>query len=97
MVAPPPRRGAQAWQDALFEGNTRFFADRAGGAARYPDRAGDVRAAGHAKFGPAFFVTDVWNPVTLQFGGLAPIYGTLVTSAIALLIGVPAGFGSRSS
>ena len=36
------------------------------------------------KFGLAFFVTDVWNPVTSQFGALAPIYGTLVTSAIAL-------------
>src|SRR6185295_12261833 len=45
------------------------------------------------KFGPAFFVTNVWNPVTSQFGALAPIYGTLVTSAIALLIGVPVSFG----
>jgi len=35
----------------------------------------------------------VWNPVTSQFGALAPIYGTLVTSAIALLIGVPVSFG----
>src|SRR5512137_313672 len=45
------------------------------------------------KFGPAFLVTDVWNPVTGQFGALAPIYGTLVTSGIALLIGVPVSFG----
>src|SRR4029079_13522020 len=45
------------------------------------------------KFGFAFFVTDVWNPVTKNFGALAPIYGTLVTSAIALLIGVPVSFG----
>ncbi|HLW11357.1 MAG TPA: phosphate ABC transporter permease subunit PstC, partial [Casimicrobiaceae bacterium] len=45
------------------------------------------------KFGAAFFVTDVWNPVTGQFGALASIYGTLVTSAIALLIGVPVSFG----
>ena len=45
------------------------------------------------RFGAAFFVTDVWNPVTGQFGALAPIYGTLVTSAIALLIGVPVSFG----
>ncbi len=40
-----------------------------------------------------FFVTNVWNPVTSEFGALAPIYGTLVTSAIALLIGVPVSFG----
>jgi phosphate transport system permease protein len=44
-------------------------------------------------FGLAFFVTDVWNPVTQQFGALAPIYGTVVTSLIALLIGVPVSFG----
>ena len=36
------------------------------------------------KFGLGFFVTNVWNPVTMDFGALAPIYGTLVTSAIAL-------------
>ena len=36
---------------------------------------------------------NVWNPVTSEFGALAPIYGTLVTSAIALLIGVPVSFG----
>ncbi len=46
-----------------------------------------------SKFGFAFFVTDVWNPVTSQFGALAPIYGTVVTSAIALAIGVPVSFG----
>ena len=37
------------------------------------------------KFGFGFFTTNVWNPVTKQFGALAPIYGTLVTSAIALV------------
>ena len=41
----------------------------------------------------SFFITNVWNPVTHQFGALAPIYGTLVTSGIALLIGVPVSFG----
>ena len=42
-------------------------------------------------FGLSFIVTEVWNPVTDQFGALAPIYGTLVTSAIAMLIAVPVG------
>ncbi len=42
-------------------------------------------------FGLSFVVTEVWNPVTEQFGALAPIYGTLVTSAIAMLIAVPIG------
>ncbi len=44
-------------------------------------------------FGPAFFTSDSWNPVTVQFGGLVPIYGTLVTSLIAMLIGIPLSFG----
>jgi phosphate transport system permease protein len=42
-------------------------------------------------FGPSFVVTEVWNPVTEQFGALAPIYGTLVTSIIAMVIAVPIG------
>jgi phosphate transport system permease protein len=44
-------------------------------------------------FGPAFLVTESWNPVREKFGALAPIYGTLVTSAIAILIAVPIGIG----
>jgi phosphate transport system permease protein len=42
-------------------------------------------------FGFAFVYTEVWNPVTEQFGALAPIYGTIVTSIIALAIAVPVG------
>lgn len=45
------------------------------------------------KFGFGFFVSDAWNPVTVEFGALVPIYGTLVTSAIAMLIGIPVSFG----
>lgn len=45
------------------------------------------------RFGFGFFVNQVWNPVTKKFGALAPIYGTLVTSAIAMLIAVPLGIG----
>src|SRR5579863_762597 len=45
------------------------------------------------KFGFGFFVNQVWNPVTKKFGALAPIYGTVVTSAIAMLIAVPLGIG----
>ena len=45
------------------------------------------------KFGWGFITSEVWNPVTEQFGALAPMYGTLVTSAIAMLIGVPIAFG----
>lgn len=42
-------------------------------------------------FGLDFFTTSSWNPVTEKFGSLAPIYGTLVTSIIAMLIAVPFG------
>jgi phosphate transport system permease protein len=44
-------------------------------------------------FGFGFLVTETWNPVIEKFGALAPIYGTLVTSVIAMLIGIPVAFG----
>jgi phosphate transport system permease protein len=44
-----------------------------------------------SKFGFSFLVTQSWNPVTENFGALAPIYGTVVTSLIAMLIAVPIG------
>jgi phosphate transport system permease protein len=44
-------------------------------------------------FGFGFLVTESWNPVTEKFGALAPVYGTLVTSAIAMLIAIPVAFG----
>ena len=46
------------------------------------------------KFGFSFFVTRVWDPIAEQFGALPFIYGTLVTSAVALLIAVPLGIGA---
>jgi phosphate transport system permease protein len=42
-------------------------------------------------FGFDFLLTQKWNPVTEQFGALAPIYGTLITSLIAMAIAVPLG------
>jgi len=42
-------------------------------------------------FGFDFLVTQNWNPVTERFGALAPVYGTLVTSLIAMAIAVPLG------
>src|SRR5258708_11565200 len=42
-------------------------------------------------YGFGFITSEVWNPVTEQFGALAPIYGTLVTSIIAMVIAVPVG------
>ena len=44
-------------------------------------------------FGFGFLVGQAWNPVTEEFGALAPVYGTLVTSAIAMVVGIPVAFG----
>ena len=44
-------------------------------------------------FGLSFLVTQTWDPVAGQFGALAFVYGTVMTSAIALLIAVPLGVG----
>jgi phosphate transport system permease protein len=46
------------------------------------------------KFGLKFLVTSVWDPIFDQFGALPFIYGTLVTSGVALLIAVPLGIGA---
>lgn len=46
------------------------------------------------EFGIGFLTSSTWNPVTEQFGAAAAIYGTLVSSAIALLIATPLALGS---
>jgi len=46
------------------------------------------------KFGLHFFVTQVWDPVMDEYGALPFIYGTLVTSALSLLLAVPLGIGA---
>src|SRR5215475_10595439 len=42
-------------------------------------------------FGLNFLINDAWNPVTEKFGALAPVYGTVLTSFVAMLIAVPVG------
>src|SRR5438045_2510024 len=44
-------------------------------------------------FGFGFIWTQTWNPVTEIFGALTPIYGTIITSLIAMIIGIPVSFG----
>jgi phosphate transport system permease protein len=51
-------------------------------------------SASRAKFGLSFLVTKTWDPVAGQFGAWPFIYGTVVTSALALLIGIPLGVGA---
>ena len=45
------------------------------------------------KYGFSFIWSSDWDPVREEFGALVPIYGTVVTSLIAMLIGVPVSFG----
>jgi phosphate transport system permease protein len=45
------------------------------------------------KYGLGFLTNTTWDPVKEEFGGLVMIYGTLMTSFIALLIAVPVSFG----
>lgn len=46
-----------------------------------------------AHFRLSFLTRELWNPVTDEFGALAAIYGTLMTSLLAMLFAVPIGFG----
>jgi phosphate transport system permease protein len=88
----PPRRYSLA--DELFKNITRFFAFLVlflMAAIIVSLFIGALPAI--KKFGPGFITSATWNPVTNVFGGLVPIIGTLLTSAIALLIAVPVSFG----
>lgn len=46
------------------------------------------------QFGLRFLTSSAWNPVTGDFGALPFVYGTVVTSLLALLISVPLGLGA---
>ncbi len=54
-----------------------------------------IAAAGPAiqRFGARFLVTSTWDPVAGEFGVLPFVYGTVVSSALALLVAVPLGLG----
>jgi phosphate transport system permease protein len=99
MVPPQGRVAAHArgqqLTDRLFQGGTLGFAFLVFSllAAILLSLYWGSRPALH-RFGFWGFATSrEWNPVTQQFGGLVQIYGTLVTSAIAMLFGIPISFG----
>ena len=46
------------------------------------------------RYGWSFLVTSNWNPVKDEYGAFTAIYGTLLTSLLALLIAVPLGVGT---
>lgn len=51
-------------------------------------------AVPRAKFGWSFLTSSTWDPVSGEFGALPFIYGTLVTTALAMIIGIPLGVGA---
>src|SRR5215216_1899943 len=53
----------------------------------------DGSSLAFSRFGLGFIVDDVWNPVTQQFGALNFIYGTAITSFIAILFAAPLAMG----
>jgi phosphate transport system permease protein len=88
------RQGRQRLADVLFRGTTRLFA--IGVLVLLGAVMGSLVIGGapaFQAFGIAFLWGDVWNPVKQIFGGWPAIYGTLVTSLIAMLIGVPLALG----
>jgi phosphate transport system permease protein len=91
---PDPKSNSMHEQDLVFRSIARFFAFLVL-AILFGIIVSLVYGSIPAiqKFGFGFLTSSEWNPVTEQFGALVPIVGTLVTSAIALLIGVPVSFG----
>jgi phosphate transport system permease protein len=94
LTALATRLSRQRWQDTLFRRTTLFFAlfvlailaaiifSLVKGALPVFD-----------KFGFGFLTSSAWNPVTHEYGALNAIYGTVMTSVIALLFGIPISFG----
>lgn len=86
-------RGASL-ADRLFKGTTLFFALSVVAIMAFM-AVTMLRAAQPAikAFGWRFLFTSTWDPVALQFGALPFVYGTLVSSLLALLIAVPLSLG----
>lgn len=93
-MALPVRKKPSQLGDFIFANLTRSFAILA-----LASLAGIIASLFYGawpsiqKFGLPFLWTPDWNPPMAKFGALIPIYGTLVTSIIALVIAVPVSFG----
>ncbi|MDQ6683866.1 MAG: phosphate ABC transporter permease subunit PstC [Pseudomonadota bacterium] len=91
---PRSPRGAAPWADGLFAGLAHAAAWLT-----LAILAGIVvslvvgAAPAVREFGLGFLWSSDWDPVKDRYGGLVMIYGTLMTSAIALVIAVPVSFG----
>lgn len=88
-----PPTDTQRGGDAIFEWVTRFFAFVVFSllaAILISLLIGAWPSIRH--FGFDFLVTEDWDPVKENFGAVVPIFGTVVTSALALLIAIPVSF-----
>ena len=93
-VAPPPARHWGAIFDSVFRNTTMFFAFLVFISLfgiLITLLTGSLPAL--KAFGFHFLTSDAWNPVTVEFGAKVPIFGTLATSLIAMMIGIPVSFG----
>ena len=89
-----PRSGWERGVDKGFIWLTRIFALAVAGILIWiAIEVATEASPAIAQFGANFLVTKAWNPVNQQYGALPMIYGTVVSSAIALLIAVPVGIG----
>jgi len=94
MSNPPTRRVQAPWADVVFA-----FVARASAILTLALLAGIIISLvigawpAIAKYGLGFLTSTEWDPVQDNYGGLVMIYGTLMTSFIALLIAVPVSFG----
>src|SRR5262245_10855422 len=88
------RFASAGWGDRLFQNMTLLFAlSILAIAVPMAWELWTKRALARNAFGWSFLTKQIWDPVAENFGALPFVYGTLVSSAIALLISVPLGVG----
>lgn len=91
----PPRTKTEKLLDRSFIWLTRILALAVAALLIYIAIVVGIRAMpAIAKYGLGFLTSSAWNPVNNQYGALPMIYGTLVSSAIALILAVPLGVGT---
>ncbi|HCF26359.1 MAG TPA: phosphate ABC transporter permease subunit PstC [Cyanobacteria bacterium UBA11049] len=93
-VAIKPRSSWERAVDKGFIWLTRIFALAVAGTLLWiAIEVATEASPAIAQFGGKFLVSTAWDPVNQQYGALPMIYGTVVSSAIALAIAVPVGLG----
>ncbi|HKZ51484.1 MAG TPA: phosphate ABC transporter permease subunit PstC [Dehalococcoidia bacterium] len=89
------RLGAVPWGDALFQGVVAVSGLAVLAlAGLLAFQLADAARPAYAHNGWRFLTETTWNPVALQFGGAPAIYGTLVSSFLALLLALPVSIGT---